>query len=328
MVLLLSKNDLESILTMDDVMEAVEEGFRQFSLGNVKMPLRTVLNIEKNGGQVLYMPAYVGGIGALAVKVVSVYPNNPTLHKLPTIQGTVLLNDPETGALLSIMDGGFITAMRTGAVSGLATKYLARKNAKVAGIFGCGVQAKTQLIANKEARKLETVKAYDISPEACKTFCEEMSKKLGIEVIPADSPRDVVANSDIIITATVSKQPVFKGEWLESGSHINGIGSHHGPGWRELDETTIKKAKLVVDSREACLKEAGDIIDAIQMGVISQEHIYAELGEIILGKKRARVNDEEITLFKSVGLALQDAATAMKAYEKAKTMDIGKTVTI
>lgn len=326
MVLLLSRSDLESVLTMEDVMEAVEEGFRQFALGNVKMPLRPVIRIEKSNGSINCMPAYVGGINALAVKVVSNYPDNPRYHNLPTIQGTVLLYDPETGALLSIMDGGFITAMRTGAASGVATKYLARKNAKVAGIFGCGVQGKTQIIAVNEARKLDTVKAYDVLPEARKTFCEEISRKLGIEAIPTVSPKDVVTGSDIVITATVSKEPVFKGEWLENGSHINGIGSHHGPGWRELDETTIKKAKVVVDSKEACLKEAGDIIDPIQMGIISQEHIYAELGEIILGKKKARVDDEEITLFKSVGLALQDAATAIKAYEKARTMNVGETV--
>lgn len=328
MVLLLSRSDLESILTMEDVMETVEEGFRQFALGNVKMPLRPTIRIEKSNGLLTYMPAYVGGINALAVKVVSIYPDNPTYHQLPTIQGTVLMNDPETGALLSIMEGGFITAMRTGAVSGLATKYLARRNAKVAGIFGCGVQARTQLIAVNEARKLETVKAYDALPEVSKMFCEEMGRKLGIEMTQAESPEDVVTDSDIIITATVSKEPVFKGDWLESGSHINGVGSHHGPGWRELDETTIKRAKVVVDSKEACLKEAGDIIDPIQMGIISQEHIHAELGEIILGKKEARIDDEEITLFKSVGLALQDAATAIKAYEKAKRLNVGETVSI
>ena len=328
MVLLLNRKDLESILTMKDVMKAVEEAFRQFALGNVKMPLRPLIRLEKSNGSVNYMPAYVGGINALAVKVVAVYPDNPKNHNLPTIQGTVLLHDPETGSLLAIMDGGFITAMRTGAASGVATKYLARKNAKVLGIFGCGTQARTQLAAVNETRKLETAKAYDVLPQARKTFSEEMSKKLGINVIPTDNPKDVVTNSDIIITATTSKEPVFKGKWLENGCHINGIGSHFGPGWREFDETTIKRAKVVVDSKEACLKEAGDIIDPIQMGVISQDHIYAELGEIIAGKKKGRINDDEITLFKSVGLALQDTATAMKAYEKAKALNIGKTVSI
>jgi ornithine cyclodeaminase/alanine dehydrogenase len=313
---------------MKDVMEIVEEGFRQFALGNVKMPLRPTIRIERSNGLLTYMPAYIGGIDALAVKVVSIYPDNPTYHQLPTIQGTVLMNDPETGALLSIMEGGFITAMRTGAVSGLATKYLAKKDAKVAGIFGCGVQARTQLLAVNEARRLESVKAYDPLPDVSEMFCEEMSRRLDIEMIQADTPEDVVTDSDIIITATVSKEPVFKGEWLESGSHVNGVGSHHGPGWRELDETTIKRAKIVVDSKEACLKEAGDIVDPIQMGIVSHEHIYAELGEIIIGKKKARIDDQEITVFKSVGLALQDAATSIKAYENAKRLNVGETVSL
>lgn len=326
MVLILNKKDLETILTMRDVIEAVEQGFKQFALGNVEMPLRSVIRLEKSKGLVYYMPAYVGEIEALAVKIVSSYVNNPRYYNLPTIQGTVLLNDPKTGSLLSVMDGGFITAIRTGAASAVATKYLAREDAETVGIFGCGVQARTQLLALNEVRKLNTANVYDVIGKACRSFSEEMSRKLEIKVIPIDNPKDLVTGSDIIVTATGSKEPVFKGSWLEEGVHINGIGSHHGSGWKELDETTIKKAKVVVDSKEACLKEAGDIIDPIRMGVVTEEHIYAELGEIVLGRKKGRVNDREITVFKSVGLALQDAVTAMKAYEKAKTMHVGTTV--
>lgn len=328
MVVLLTRSDLESMVTMKDVMEVVEEGFRQYAMGTVRMPIRPVIRVEKYNGMILYMPAYVGGIDALAVKVVSVYPNNPVNYDLPTILGTILLNDPKTGALLSIMDGAFITAMRTGAASGIATKYLARKDSKVAGIFGCGVQAKTQLIAVNEVRRLERAKAYDAIPENCKKFCYEMSTKLGIDVVPTDDPEKVVKGSDIIITVTTSKEPVFKGEWLENGTHINGIGSHQGPSVRELDDITVRRAKIVVDSREACLEEAGDLIDPISMNVISIDHIHAELGDIILGKKEARTGNDEITLFKSVGLALQDAATAIEAYKMAKSLGIGKTVTI
>lgn len=328
MVLLLTRNDLESFLTMKDVMEAVEEGFRQYAIGNVEMPIRSVVRVEKYGGMMVYMPAYISGMDALAVKIVSVYPNNPTNYNLPTVSGTVLLSDPKTGTLLSIMDGAFITSMRTGAVGGVAAKYLARKDSKVAGIFGCGVQARTQLIALSETRRLEKAKAYDVIPENSKRFCDEMSTHVDFEIVPTDDPEEVVKGSDIIVTATTSKEPVFKGEWLENGTHINGIGSHHGPGIRELDETTIKKAKVVVDSKEACLKEAGDLIDPISMGLISKHHIHAELGEIILGKKEARTSDDEITLFKSVGLALQDAATAIKAYKMAKQFGIGQNVTV
>jgi ornithine cyclodeaminase/alanine dehydrogenase len=326
MVLLLARSDLESVLTMKDVMEAVEEGFRQYGIGTVEMPIRSSIRIGKYDGTMLYMPAYIGGMDALAVKIVSVYPNNPVKYGFPTISGTVLLNDPKTGALLSVMDGAFITAMRTGAVGGIAAKYLARNDSKVVGIFGCGVQARAQLLAVSEVRSLEKVKAYDAIPENCKRFCGEMSSKLGIEVIPTDNPEKVVQGSDIIVTVTTSKEPVFKGEWLGSGTHINGIGSHHGPGIREIDEITVKKAKVVVDSREACLKEAGDLIDPIKMGVISVDHIHAELSEIILGTKSGRTSNGEITLFKSVGLALQDSSTAIKAYNVAKNLGIGKTV--
>jgi ornithine cyclodeaminase/alanine dehydrogenase len=265
---------------------------------------------------------------ALGMKLVSAYPDNPTKYNLPTILGTVLLNDPRTGALLSIMDGAWITAMRTGAVSGVATRYLAREDARTVGIFGTGVQARTQLMAMKEARKLKDVKAYDIVPENSRKFSEEMTESLGITVMPEKDPMEVVSGSDIIVTATTSKVPVFNGEWLKEGVHINGVGSHHGPGVKELDEVTIRKAKVVVDQREASLKEAGDLMDPISKDVISADHIYAELGELVTGKKKGRTSNNEITVFKSVGLAIQDVATGMKVYELAKAKGVGQLIDI
>ena len=216
MAILLSRNDLSSILTMKAVMGAVEEGFRQLAIGTVNMPIRSVIRIEKYKGLIVYMPAYVGGNDALAVKVASSYPDNPMNHNLPTVLGTVLLNDPRTGQLVCIMDGNFITAMRTGAVSGVATKYLARKNARVVGIFGCGMQARTQLMAINEVRKLECAKAYDVVTKTRDKFCEDMGRELGIQLVPVDDPEDSVIHSDIIVTSTVSKKPVFNGKWLEN----------------------------------------------------------------------------------------------------------------
>lgn len=326
MTLLLSRSDVESVLTMRDTMEAVEEGFRQFALGNLNMPLRTVIRIPDYHGLNLGMPAYIGGeMDALGLKVVSIYPDNPSEYNLPTTIATVLLNDPKTGAPLAIMDGTFLTAMRTGAVSGVATKYLAKADAKVAGIFGAGVQARTQLMAIAEARKLELVKVYDIDPETRERYTQEMGERLGLKVVPVDSPRAAVEGCDIIVAASSARTPVFDGTWVEEGAHINGVGSH-SPDARELDETTIVRSKVVADSREAVLAEAGDLMIPIADGAITEGHIHAELGEVITGEKEARVTDQEVTLFKSVGLALQDVATATKVYKLCKQRGIGSSV--
>ena len=326
MPLLLGRSDVESVLSMRDTMEAVEEGFRQFALGNLNMPLRTLIRIPGYHGLNLGMPAYIGGeMDALGLKVVSIYPDNPSEYNLPTTIATVLLNDPKTGAPLAIMDGTFLTAMRTGAVSGVATKYLARSGAKVAGIFGAGVQARTQLMAIAEARKLELVKVYDIDPETRERYTREMGERLGLKVVPVDTPRAAVEGCDIIVAASSARTPVFDGTWVEEGTHINGVGSH-SPDAREVDETTIVRSKVVADTREAVLAEAGDLMIPIADGVITGGHIHAELGEVITGEEEARVTDQEVTLFKSVGLALQDVATATKVYDLCRQGGIGSSV--
>jgi ornithine cyclodeaminase/alanine dehydrogenase len=327
MVLLLSRKDIESFLTIQDTIDVVEEAFKEYERGTVKMPLRSVIAVEKHGGSVLYMPALLQGMGALGVKVVSVYAKNPTEYNLPTTIGVVLLNDPKNGSPIAIMDGSFLTAMRTGAVSGVATKYLARKNAKELGIIGTGVQGRMQVAAVCKVRPIEKVKAYDIAPDQCSRFCEQISKDLGVQSIQAHTPEEAVRNSDIVVTSSSSKEPVLKSEWLDAGTHINAIGSHT-PNAREIDAPTIKRAKIIVDTREAALKEAGDIMIPIAQGIITPEHIFAELGEIVTGKKQGRVNDDEITLFKSQGLAIQDVSTAWRIYELATKKGIGKSITL
>jgi len=325
MTLILNRNEVASVLKMNDCMNIVEAAFAELSDGTAVLPLRT--GITPPDGLSLYMPAYLKKMGALACKVVTVYKNNPAKHNLPTTIGKVLLQDPETGNVICIMDGGYLTAVRTGAASGVATKYLARKDAgQVAGIFGAGVQAKMQLWAVAEARKLSKAYIYDISEAAVTNFIKEMSEKLDIEIIRADNPNDIL-KADIICTATSSATPIFDGKLVKEGSHINGIGSHT-PNARELDTEIIKRSKFVGDSREACFKEAGDIIIPVNEGAIADSHFYAELGEIITGKKAGRVNDREITLFKSNGLAIQDVATAKLVYDKAIATGIGLNVEI
>ena len=329
MPLLLTRKNVEKVLTMKDAIAAVEEGFRQLALGNVAMPQRTAIRVSEHHGIHLGMPAYIGGAGdggSLALKVVTVYPDNPSEYGLPTTIGTLLLNDPRTGALVAIMDAGFLTAMRTGAVSGVATRHLARKDARSVGVFGAGVQARTQLMAMCEVRPIERALVCDPWQEGREKFAAEMSERLSIPVEPTDAPRACVDN-DIVVAASSSREPVFAGDWLAPGTHINGIGSH-SPDTRELDTVTIQRAKVVPDLAAACLVEAGDLILPIKEGAITEEHIHASLGEVVAGLKSGRESDDEITLFKSVGLAVQDASTAAQVYALARAAGVGTEIEI
>lgn len=324
MTLLLNKNDVAKVLQMSDCMDAVERAFAELAAGTAVLPLRT--NIKPEGGLALYMPAFLPSSGALACKVVTVYKDNPKKHNLPTTIGKVLLQNPETGEVICIMDGGYLTAVRTGAVSGVATKYMARKaDGQVAAIFGAGVQAKMQLWAVAEARKLSKALVFDIMPGAPESFAKEMGDKLKLDIAVADSSDAMLKEADIICTATSSPEPIFDGDKVKPGTHINGIGSHT-PNARELDTAIIKRSKIVADSYEACLKEAGDIMIPIARGEITDTHMYAELGEVVNGEKPGRTNDEDITIFKSNGLAIQDAATAKLVYDKAVAAGIGQSV--
>jgi len=323
MPLLLTKDDVAQVLQMNDCMDVVEKAFAELSNGTAVLPLRTP--ITPPDGLSLYMPAYLKELGALACKVVTVYKNNPTQHNLPTVIGKVLVQDPTTGDVVCIMDGGYLTAVRTGAASGVATKYLARKDdGQTCGVYGAGVQAKMQLWAVAEARKLSKALVFDLQDEAAEGFAKDMSEKLGLEVVKAGSADDLL-ETDIICTATSSPTPLFDGSKVKEGAHINGIGSHT-PNARELDTTIVKRSKFIADSYEACLKEAGDIMIPIADGELDEGHMFADLGEVITGKKPARENDKEITLFKSNGLAIQDVATAKLIYDRALEAKIGVNV--
>ena len=323
MTLLLSRKDVQNLLTMPAAIQIVEEAFRQLALGNVIMPQRTVIRVAQHGGTYLGMPAYIGGeMDALAIKVVSVYAHNPAQYNLPTTMGTLLLNDPKTGAPLAVMDASYLTAVRTGAVSGVATKHLARQDARRVGVFGAGIQAQTLVWAVCTVRNIESANVYDSDAKRARDYAAEMSKRLNISVTPVDDPRQAVKGMDVIVAASSASQPVFDGNWLVPGQHINGIGSH-SPDARELDATTIVRSKVVPDLPEACLVEAGDIMIPLNEGAITKDHIHAGLGEIVAGLKPGRESDQEITLFKSVGLALQDVSTASFVYRKALEAQVG-----
>jgi len=324
MPLLLSRQDVVKVLDMKDCMEVVEKAFAEMANGTAVLPLR--IPITPPDGLSLYMPAYLKELGALACKIVTVYKNNPEKYNMPVIVGKVLVQDPNTGDVVCIMDGGYLTAVRTGAASGVATRYLARTDkGQVCGVFGAGVQAKSQLWAVAEARKLSKALVYDISDEAIKNFIGEMSEKLGLEIVKAGSADQMLEQSDIIVAATSSATPIFDGSKVRPGTHINGIGSHT-PNARELDTTIIKRSTVIADSCEACLKEAGDIMIPIGEGAIDKSHMIAELGEIVTGRKPARTRNDEITLFKSNGLAIQDVAAAKLVYDRALAAGIGTKV--
>lgn len=325
MCLILNRENVISVLDMRDCMDVVENAFAELANGTAVLPLRT--NISPPDGLSLYMPAYLKNLGALACKVVTVYKNNPQKFNIPTVIGKVLLQNPENGDVICIMDGGYLTAVRTGAASGVATKYLAREaDNQTVGIYGAGVQAKMQLWAVTVARKISKAFVYDISDEAAEKFINSMKRKLNLEIVKTNNADDLL-QTDIICTATSSATPIFDGKKVKEGTHINGIGSHT-PNARELDTEIVKRSKFIGDSKEACFKEAGDIMIPLKNGEIDESHFYAELGEIITGKKDGRTDDREITLFKSNGLAVQDAAAAKLIFDRAVEAGIGTEIEI
>lgn len=327
MPLLLTRRDVESLLTMKEAIAAVEEGLKRLALGQAIMPQRTAIRMAGHHGLHLGMPAFIEGEaddpGVLALKVVTVYPDNPVNYSLPTTIGTILLNDPRTGALLAVMDAGFLTAMRTGAASGVATRYLARADARSCGVFGAGAQARAQLLAMAEVRPLERAVICDLQPETRSRFAADMSARLGIPVAEGDA--EACLACDIVVTATSSTVPIFNGARLRPGTHINGIGAH-AAAHRELDTEAVRRSTVIADDKPACLAEAGDILLAIREGAITEDHVRASIGEVVAGVKPGRSSAEEITLFKSVGLAVEDAATAARVYKLARAAGVGKEI--
>ncbi len=283
------------LLRMEDVIPAMERALADFSSGEVVQPVRTILPVADHGGFFALMPAYAGG--ALGAKLVTFYPQN---QDVPTHHATILLFKPETGEPLVSMDGRLITEVRTAAVSAVATKYLARPDTSVLAIIGSGVQARSHLEALRLVRRFEEVRVW--SPRNAGAFAQRF------DVHATASAEEAVRGADVVVVATTSQTPVLSGEWLSPGAHVNAIGAPR-PDWRELDDEVLRRARIYVDSREAAFKESGDVIAAGEA--------FAEVGEIVVGAKPGRESSEEITLFKSLGLAVEDVATADLIHRKA-----------
>ena len=321
--LLLSRKDVERVLTPYEAVRAVEDAYREIGLGTAIVPSRLRVDMDRYNGNILVMPAYLTDANALGTKLVTTHLDNYKLG-LATVIGTIVLNDPETGLPLSILDGTYITASRTGAAGAVAAKYLSREDASTVTIAGTGVQGRSQVIALAEVRRIKKVFAFDVDAKRCKEFAEEMKKRVDADFLATDKLEDAVHQSDIIVTATTSSTPIIKGEWLAEGCHVTGIGSH-SPDARELDEEVMKRAsKVVLDTWDA--KKVGDVSYPISKGILREEDIYSDIGTIVAGRKPGRTSAEEITVFKSVGTAVADVSAAFRTFQLAKSMGIGSSI--
>ena len=311
---ILTAADVRKALPMPKAIETMRHAYSQLSAHKVIMPPRQHLSTDN--GITLIMPAYLPERSEFGIKVVSVYDENP-IKNLPRITATVLILDPDTGAPKAFMDGASLTAIRTGAGGGVAADLLSRKDASTVGLFGAGVQARAQLQAVLAVRDIRRVNLISRTNESAHQLAAEISKWTDApEVNIASTPQSVVQNADIVICATTSGTPLFDGNDLQQGTHITAVGTFV-PEKREVDTTTIRRAeRIVVDSREACLEEAGELI-------IPNADIYAEIGEIVNGDKDGRQSDDEITFFKSVGVAVQDAVAASVVLVEAEANDLG-----
>ncbi len=310
--LIITYEDVRDILTMRETIDIVEKAFELHGKGLTQMPRKVYLNLEK--GDLRAMPASL--MGYAGIKWVNSHPENPK-RGLPTVMAVLILNDPETGYPLAIMDATYITNFRTGAGSAVASKYLARKNSKVFGFVGCGRQAYTQFLALKEVFEIEKVKAFDLNEKNAERFVEFCRNWVDAEFKGIED----VCDCDILTTTTPSRKPVVMNEWIKEGTHINAVGAD-APGKQELDEKILLRAKIVVDDYEQAI-HGGEINVAISKGILKPEDIHASLGEIVAGIKVGRERDDEITIFDSTGLAIQDIAVAKVVYEKALSLGRG-----
>jgi len=257
----------------------------------------------------------LNGIGGASGGCGPINDTNPK-KGLPSILATVMLFSTETGKMIAVMDGAYITAMRTACASAMATNALARAEATVLGILGAGVQARAHIQALARVRKLETIKIYSPSGTSAERVKRDLETEISIPIEPAASAERAVRDADIVVTVSTAKEPILKAEWLKPGAHINAVGSHR-PDLREIGGDTLARARIVVDCRDAIMAECGDVLLAIKEKSISPDAIHAEIGEILAGAKPGRTAQDELTLYKSVGIAIQDVAAAHLAYRKA-----------
>jgi ornithine cyclodeaminase len=320
-VLIINQSEIQRLLPMDECIEVMAEALKTLARGDAINPLRRGLLLPDKTGVVGMMPAYLGDSRALGVKVISIFLGNEGTE-YDSHQGAVMLFEPQQGRLLAIMDASSITAIRTAAVSGVATKLLAREDAGDLAILGSAVQAHHHLQAMMLVCKLRRVRVWSRTFDHAQAFAQRESARHGIHLEPLATAREAVERADIICTTTSAREPVLMGDWLSPGAHINAVGSSTSFA-RELDTAAVVKSRLFVDRRESTLSEAGDFLIPKKEGVIDDSHLQGELGEILLGQVAGRESAEEITLFKSLGLGVEDVASAHHIYQKALEKGLG-----
>jgi len=321
-ILVLNHDEVVRLLPMDECIGVMREALIKLAQGQVHQPLRTIVRPPDAVGVMGLMPSYMSGQGAAyGLKVVGVFPENPAKGK-DAHQGSVMLFSAETGELQAIMNASAVTAIRTAAVSGVATDLLARKDAHNLAIVGAGVQARTHLEAMSHVRPLERCTIVSRNLEHARQLVNEMRERFPFPLFLAATVAAALEDADVIVTATNATEPVVRREWVSPGVHLNVVGSST-PKSREVDSATMADAALFVDRRESTLNEAGDYLFPASEGLVGPDHIRAELGEILTGSKAGRTSPDEITLFKSLGLAVEDLAAAAYLYKKAKESNAG-----
>lgn len=323
---ILSAEDVRRALPMGEAIAGMKEAFGQLAAGQADLPLRARVAVPEQEGVALFMPAYMRGSGDLAVKIVAVFPGNVAQGN-PMIYASVLVLDEVSGRPLALLEGGALTAIRTGAGGGAGVDLLARPWSPILAILGSGVQARSGLEAVCTVREISEVRVFSPKRAHAEAFVAEMRE---LPIVPdnifvVDEPFTAVSKADIIYTATSSSKPTFHGRDLKPGAHVTGVGSFT-PIMQEVDEETVQKSLVVVDERDAAWAEAGELIIARDKGLITAEHVYAELGEIVNGTKQGRTSPEQITFFKSVGIAVQDAVAGRIALRNAEKYDLGMVV--
>jgi alanine dehydrogenase len=326
MPLLLTEADVRSLLSMDDLIETMEVALADFSARAVTQPVRTVLEVGERKSFYGVMPAWMPSRPALGTKLVTVFEGN-VARNLPTHLATIVLLDPETGALQALLDGRYITEARTAAVSAVSVTHLARESARVLAIIGSGVQARSHLEAIASVRDLTDVRIWSPNAARVEAFVTGMRSHSRARMSAAPSAQAAVADADIVVLVTSSQEPVVRSEWIADETHVCAVGACR-PTHREMDAALVARADLYVDSRDAALVEAGDIVLAIGEGAMGPEHIRAELGDVVRGAAKRHYGRGRVTVFKSLGLAVEDVAAAHLVYQRARERGVGKELTL
>lgn len=324
-MLLLNREDIKKVFTMQDAIEADKKAFELVVEGKCEAPLRTNIQAPKHEGCFLFMPAYVEEMDTASLKIINIFPHNID-HGIPSSPAQVLLIDGTTGVVSAVLDGTYVTQMRTGAASGAAFDVLAKKDCRIGALIGTGGQAATQLEAMLAARKLEEVRVYDLNPERTQAFAEQMQKELasyGARILAAKSSDEAIEDADLLITVTPSSKPVFDGTKVKQGATISCVGAyqHH---MQEMDPAILPRAsKIYFDSKDAVLSESGDILIPLEQGIITEKDFTGDIGQVIKGELVGRENDDEIIVFETVGVATQDLVAAKTIYDRAVKAGVG-----